>query len=39
MKTVILCNGINWKIKKTTIYHTSTIKVHMKGRKRSKYKI
>ena len=39
MKTVILCNGINWTIKKKTIYHTTRIKVHMKGRQRSKYKI
>ena len=38
MKTAILCNGINWTIKKNT-YNTSRIKVHMKGRQRSKYKI
>ena len=38
MKTAILCNGINWT-KKQTIYHTSRIKFHMKGRQRSKYNI
>ena len=39
MKAAILCNGINWTINKNTIYNTSRIKVHMKGRQRSTFKI
>ena len=39
MKAAILCNGINWTINKNTIYSTSRINVHMKGRQRSKPKI
>ena len=39
MKAAKLCNGINWTIKKNTIYNTSRIKVHMNGRQRSEFKI
>ena len=39
MKAAILCNGINWTIKKHSIYNTSRKKVHMKGRQRSRFKI
>ena len=38
MKAAILCNGINWTIKKNTIYK-SRIKVHMKTRKLSRFEI
>ena len=38
MKAAILCNEINWTINKITIYNTSRMKVHMKGRQRSKYR-
>ena len=40
MRAAVLCNGINGTInKKNTINNTSRIKVHMKGRQRSKFKI
>ena len=32
MKASIMCNGINWTIKKNTIYNTSRIKCPHEGK-------